>query len=1227
LRFSISKVDVLEGSMGGKHLVITCSLTIRDQVIQTHALIDCGATGIAFMDQDFARHHEVPLRELKEKRQVEVIDGRTIESGDITHLAEVGMNIQDHKEKIPMFVTKLGHYPIVLGIPWLRLHDVAVRFASNTVTFGSQYCVNHCHDTPVTVQGVTEEPPEPIYEEKKLWTADIWKPRPFRGNIVMLNGASFFRMVTQGRLTIFKASLYDINKAIEAQDFKEKPLQEIIPNLYHEFLPLFSKVLADRLPPHRPNIDHEVRLKEGETPSWGPLSKMSREELVVMKEWLKDNLTKGFIRQSSSPYAARCLFAKKPDGGLQFCIDYRDINSKTNKNRYPLPLIQETLDLLAGARIYTKLDVRGAYNLVRVREGDEQKMAFRTRYGLFEPLVVQFGTTNAPADIQGYSNDTIREALDCFASAYLDDILIYSNSIEEHKEHVKWIMEQLLKAGLYLKPEKCEFHKETVKYLELIISTEGISMDPDKIETVRNWSQEKKTANGRSNNLFEVQQFLGFCNYYRRFIKGYSDVAEPLTRLTKKDDPFEWLKDQQEAFEEMIHKFTTAPTLWHFDHSREVIIETDASDYVSAGVLSQRDDDGVLHPVAFLSKKHSPAECNYDIYDKELMAIIKALEEWRSEYEGAEHTLQLITDHKNLEYFMSKKLLNRRQARWAQFLSRFDYEIVYRPWKSNGKADVLTRRPGDLPKGGDERLKTMEQVVLKPQNLPEQLRIHANDLIKARSVHEQLREASEHDNLTTSILDAVRQCTSRRDITVAECSEREGQLYYQGRRYVPEDSELQLRVIREHHDIPLAGHPGRSKTFDLLTRRYYWKTMRKQVDRYVRRCAECQKSRTSRHASFRVLRPLPVPEKPSEDISMDFVTGLPECEGYDAIWVEVDRLSKMRHFIPCRTTVDTWGLAEMFRKDVVRQHGLPKTIISDRGPQYAAVFWKMLCAGLGVDRRVSTAFHPQTDGHTERMNASMEQYLRIFTSHQQDDWVRWLPLAEFAANNGTSETTKCSALFAVTGVDPRMTFEEATEESGDPRILDADQTQERMNQIHAHLRVEMRRSQDIMEDGANRKRLPAPQMQEGTKVWLDPRHIRTTRPSRNVDRKRLGPYTVKRRMSHYAYELDLPRGLRIHPVHHVSLFDPVAEDPLPGQVVMPPPPVEVEGDSEYQVERVEDSRVYRNQLQYLVRLTGYDQMTWEPARDIDGLQAIDVFHERYPQKPGALGMVLGGPRS
>jgi hypothetical protein len=273
----------------------------------------------------------------------------------------------------------------------------------------------------------------------------------------------------------------------------------------------------------------------------------------------------------------------------------------------------------------------------------------------------------------------------------------------------------------------------------------------------------------------------------------------------------------------MVTAFTTALAFRHFDHEREVIIETDASDYVSAGVLSQRDDEGILHPVAYYSKKHSPAECNYDIYDKELMAIIKALEEWRPECDGAAYPFKLITDHKNLEYFVTKKLLNTRQAPWSEFLTRFDYEIVYHPGKSNGKADALTRRPGDLPEGGDERLKNMEQVVLKPHNLPEQLRISANDMPEqeALSISDLFAQACGNDPLVNEILKAIKQGDSLKEITVAECTEQEGPVWYRGRRYVPEDNQLRLRLIQEHHETALAGHPGRAKTFDLLDRQYY----------------------------------------------------------------------------------------------------------------------------------------------------------------------------------------------------------------------------------------------------------------------------------------------------------------------------------------------------------------------------------------------------------------------
>jgi len=246
-------------------------------------------------------------------------------------------------------------------------------------------------------------------------------------------------------------------------------------------------------------------------------------------------------------------------------------------------------------------------------------------------------------------------------------------------------------------------------------------MDEDKVETVRNWSSKKKTKDGRLNNLFEVQQCLGFCNYYRRCVPKYSEREVPLTKLTKRDEPFVWEAEQQLAFETMVTAFTRAAVLQHFEHEREVIIKTDDSDYVSAGVLSQYDNEGVSHPVAHFSKNHTPAKCNYDIDDKKLMVNIMAPEECRPKCTGAAYPLQLLTDHENLEYDMTKKLMNRQQARWSEFSTRFDYQIVDRTGKCHGKADALMRRVGDPPEGGDEILKNMEQVVLKSQNLSEQL--------------------------------------------------------------------------------------------------------------------------------------------------------------------------------------------------------------------------------------------------------------------------------------------------------------------------------------------------------------------------------------------------------------------------------------------------------------------------------------------------------------------------
>jgi len=333
---------------------------------------------------------------------------------------------------------------------------------------------------------------------------------------------------------------------------------------------------------------------------------------------------------------------------------------------------------------------------------------------------------------------------------------------------------------------------------------------------------------------------------------------------------------------------------------------------------------------------------------------------------------------------MMKKLLNQRQAWWSEVLTRFDYEKVYRPGKLNEKVDALIRRLEDLPEGRDERLNTMEQVVLKTQNLPEHLGLLADSPPDQGrpSISDVMTEPNEtSDPLLGKILEAIRMKNGLQEITIAECIEDEGWIGYRGKLYVPDSDELCLINVQEHHDTALAGHPGWAKTFDQHDRDYYSKEIRKEVDGSCRNCHYCQPSRRSRHSTFRVLRPLSVLEKPRDDISMDFVVGLPECEWFDAIRIVVDRLSKMQHFIPCHTTLDALDLAELFLQEVVRLHGLPLTIISDRGLKLVSTFSLQMCSRVEIDWTMSPAFHPQTDGQTNLMNASMEQYLPVFVNH------------------------------------------------------------------------------------------------------------------------------------------------------------------------------------------------------------------------------------------------------
>lgn len=481
-------------------------------------------------------------------------------------------------------------------------------------------------------------------------------------DIAAIGAAPFHRHLKKKGSEVFLTSLYEIDRVIEDKrnlerikenNEEEELVRERLPTQYKEYADVFSKEASDRMPPYRPKNDYRIELEEGKTATesigYGPLYKQSAEELAAAWDYIIDNLNKGFIGPSSAPFASPILMARKPGGGLRFCVDYRKLNSITKKDRYPILLIDELMEQLGRAKIFTKLDIRQGFHRLRLAPETEDLTTFRTRYGTYKYNVVPFGFTNGPAAFQRFINETLMEYLDDFVTAFVDDLLIYSENEWEHEIHVKKVLERLRHAGLQASIKKCEFHVTQTKYLGFILTTEGIEVDPEKTAVVRNWAV-PTTVRG-------VQSFLGFCNFYWRFIQGYSQVAKKLTRLTRNDTPFVWDAECQNAFDELKRRLTEAPVLQHYRPDLLTKLETDASDGVVAGVLSQQGDDKQWHPVSYFSKSMSGTEKNYEIHDKEMLAIIRSLQEWHAELEGLQlrERFSIYTDHRSLEYFMTTK--------------------------------------------------------------------------------------------------------------------------------------------------------------------------------------------------------------------------------------------------------------------------------------------------------------------------------------------------------------------------------------------------------------------------------------------------------------------------------------------------------------------------------------------------------------------------------------------
>ncbi|KAK3524658.1 hypothetical protein QTP86_000497 [Hemibagrus guttatus] len=878
-RFPLTPVG---GSFSFLNFTIPASLHMSDRCFRVSALIDSGAA-VNLIDRGLVEELEIPIFPCIPALRITAIDSQPIGEGYLKHQTEllefqVGLF---HYEQLAFYVTSSPASPVILGLPWLRRHDPHISWRSGELVHWSTTCLRGCLRDPVS--------------------------RPCRTSRV--------------------------ERALKAAGGH-------LPHQYTDFQEVFSEERAARLPRHQV-WDCAIDLLSNTSPPKGRIYPLSLPESKAMEEYIEMLLAAGHIRPSMSPAATGFFSVGKKDGGLRPCIDYRGLNAITVRYPYPLPLVPAALEQLRGARVFTKLDLRSAYNLVHIRKGDEWKTAFHTTHGHYEYCVMPFGLTNAPAGFQALFNEVFRDLLGRGVLAYIDYILVYFTSMEEHVLQVREVLARLQQHHLYVKLEKCEFHRSMVTFLGYVISHQGVEMDVVKVHAV--------TELPAPSTVRELQRFLGFANFYRRFIQKYSSVARPLTSLFRGKPKLSWTDQAQTAFLQLKERFNTAPILRHPDPELPFVVEVDTSCSGLGAVLSQRHGEpGKLHPCAFYSRKLMFAEGNYDVGNRKLLAIKAALEEWRHWLEGAHHPFQVLTNHRNLEYRRGAKRLNPRQARWAIFFTRFVFTVTYCPGSKNSKADALSRQFEMANDPGKPELILPATAILAPVQW---------DLM------EEIRRAHTDEPPPAS-------CPPDRTFVP--------QLFWQ-------------QVMQWVHEAPSSGHPGIHHSTQLTCHQFWWPSLGSDVEEYVRACSTCVQARTSRHLPEGLLEPLPIPRRPWSHLSVDSLTDLPDSEDFATIMVVLDRFSKGCRLIPLKGLPMAMQSAEAMFQHVFRNFGLLEDIVLDRGSQFTSRVWGLLCARLGIGVSLSSGYHPQSNGQAERLNQELGHFLRSYCSRKQHRWSEFLP--------------------------------------------------------------------------------------------------------------------------------------------------------------------------------------------------------------------------------------------
>lgn len=1287
---------------------------VKVQGSMMKAMLDCGATR-EFIDYNVALKRGFKMEKLTQSFSVRLANSQTLQC---EYYIPVELKFKQFKHKCELYVVDLNEeHELIIGQSFLKRRNPIVDWVTGEMTLRKSHANN--------VESVTT-----LRTCNAMDTSDVVIDAiPEDDNVV-----DVCSLALDEREAYFDsmASMYDdaivqtktFKKILKRQKRKDNAINVLVwiwrndsgeacfsigerPNegytesvqqterdsLKHDIMERYSDTLRSDLPAKMPPVrwdGAEMVIEDGDpiSPPAAKAIRLNDSQLKELRAQLQYYLERGFIRPSKSNYAAPVFFAAKPHTNpvkWRMCTDYRLLNTITKRDAYPLPAPDQLIDRLSGAKYFTKLDLTQYFHQIPVNDDSIHKTAFTTRYGNYEWLVTPFGLCNAPAVAMRMAHQAFFEYIDDFVIIFMDDVLIFSKTKEEHIEHVEKVFQRMREKELYAHPDKCEFLCDNVWYLGLGISPDGTFISDVTKDAIRKWEvpkpgQKNKKGNRKANpdGKTAIRTFLGMVSFFRKFIPRLSERAKPISDLLDASRSFnEWGAEQDAAFEDLKNALLDSSLLQIPDPKLPYVIYPDMSKVGVGGVLMQ--DQGLgLKPCAYMSQKLDKTKMRRGAYETELWALIKCLKTWKHYLYGS--SVEIRTDHAPLKYINTQGKLTDKVVRWLDFLSEFDFIVKHVPRELNTAADMLSKNPrfyeteawrdhqrrllhADVMHGHDvisvigqatyavmclsvmttraamQRKKHMEQSLPKSPVLETESdgnlvakspvasvrNLHADQMARWR---EQLVASYQSDDFCKRVIQKI---SSYHNYALEDGILYRSDTYHGLRIYVPKTCmvtrsdgvsiDLRSQLLYEYHDSLMAGHQGIRRSLFLLSRYFWWPTMRSEMISHVKSCLTCQKAKR-RHVPLGKFVGFQPPERRWEDVSFDFITNLPLTKnGNNAIHVIMDQTSRRIRLDACNMTITAEGTAAMVFNSLVRNHGLPRRIISDRDTRYTAQIWNAIWKMCGTKLAMSPAHDPLTNAANERSHAVIEDMMRSYVS-DVSEWDLQLAIIEFAINNQPNIDTKRTPFEIDCGqhpLDPITMTMSRNSTFGKAGLVD-DWNKVTKAAVAAYKEAQQRRL-----DKVNSRRY-TPNFDVGDKVFMSTEFLVSHEGEKRGKKLRYrwaGPFEVVRMTKNkLAAELEFGDvSTTIHPVIPVSrlkrAIEPEAFSRRSRVHLEPPLPERYDEDEEYEVEAILDRRFSRRQWQYLIKFVGYDYQynQWLPERELRETceDLIEQYEIKYPR--------------